>query len=325
MDEPQALICAYLLDSRGGGRALSWPDLTPGADAAQSPVWIHLERTAPEAVRWLRESASLDPLVCDALLAEETRPRAEVIGPGLLVILRGVNLNPGADPDDMVSLRMWADERRVITLRHRKVAAIHDMRDAIERADGPTHTGAFLVRLAALLIDRMQTAIDGVDDALADLEELLAAGQPSDLRQRLAAVRRQAIAFRRYIAPQREAMTRLVGAPVPWLTDRDRARLREDADRLTRYVEELDAARERAIVMHEELMARVAERMNRAMYVLSIVAGVFLPLGLITGLLGINVGGIPGSDNPVGFLVVCALLLLLALAQLWLFRRFRWI
>ena len=64
--------------------------------------------------------------------------------------------------------------------------------------------------------------------------------------------------------------------------------------------------------------------MNKTMYILSIVAGIFLPLGLLTGLLGINVGGIPGTENPWAFAIFCVLLLIIAGGQIWLFKRKKW-
>ena len=64
--------------------------------------------------------------------------------------------------------------------------------------------------------------------------------------------------------------------------------------------------------------------MNKTMYVLSIVAGIFLPLGLLTGLLGINVGGIPGTEHPLAFMLVCVLLLIIAGGLVWLFKRMKW-
>ena len=131
--------------------------------------------------------------------------------------------------------------------------------------------------------------------------------------------------MRRYIAPQREAMTRLQTEEVAWLTPLNRGRLREIADRITRYVEDLDSARERTSVTQEELAGHLAEQMNKTMYVLSLVAAVFLPLGLITGLLGINVGGMPGVENPLAFTVVCVSLSGFGVGLVLLFRRLRWL
>ena len=105
----------------------------------------------------------------------------------------------------------------------------------------------------------------------------------------------------------------------------NKARLRESADRVTRYVEDLDSARERAAVIRDELEGRLAEQMNKTMYVLSIVAAIFLPLGLLTGLLGINVGGIPGAENPLAFWEVCLLLVFVGVLQALLFWKMKWI
>tara|TARA_R110000744_G_scaffold230748_2_gene348938 strand:- start:120 stop:506 length:387 start_codon:yes stop_codon:yes gene_type:complete len=121
--------------------------------------------------------------------------------------------------------------------------------------------------------------------------------------------------------PQRDALTTLEIEDLEWLTQRDRSRIREAAERVTRLAEELDAIRDRAQVVHDQIMDNRAEAMNRSMLVLSVVAVIFLPLGFLTGLLGINVGGIPGANDPWAFLVVCGLLLLVAVLQIWLFKR----
>ncbi len=224
----------------------------------------------------------------------------------------------------MVSLRLWIDAHRIITLRFRHLMAIEDVRRDIESGTGPTSTGDFLTAIAGHLIDRMAPTIDGLDEEIDSLEETLLDNQDRDDRRMLAELRRRVISLRRYIAPQRDVMNRLSTERLASLTDLDRARLREVADRITRYVEDLDAARERAAVTQEELASRMSAQMNRTMYVLSLVAAIFLPLGLLTGLLGINVGGIPGTENKLAFAVVCVILLLIAGIQIWLFRKKRW-
>jgi zinc transporter len=100
---------------------------------------------------------------------------------------------------------------------------------------------------------------------------------------------------------------------------------RAEADRMTRYVEDLDAARERPAVTQEELGNRLSEQMNTRMYVLSIVAAIFLPLGFPTGLFGINVAGIPMAENPEGFVGTVPILLLITALQVVLFRWRRWL
>lgn len=323
MAESDGLICGYRLDVTGNGRQIDW-DLVHHWKPGQGVLWLHLNRTSEAAKHWLESQAGIDPIVCEALLAEETRPRSLMMGDGLLVILRGVNLNPGADPEDMVSLRLWVDADRIITLRFRHLMAIEDLRAEIDNGRGPQSPGEFLTLIAGQLIERMSPIIGALDDEIDALEETLLERQTEEVRGRLAVLRRRVITLRRYIAPQRDVMARLSNEHVPWLSDLDRARLREVADRVTRYVEDLDAARERAAVTQEELTSRLSAQMNRTMYVLSLVAAIFLPLGLLTGLLGINVGGIPGSENKLAFLIVCGILGVIAAIQVWLFRKKHW-
>ena len=109
------------------------------------------------------------------------------------------------------------------------------------------------------------------------------------------------------------------------ITDKLRLQLRDEADNFRRYVEDLDLARERALVIHEHLQAKISEEQNQRMFILSIVAAIFLPLSFVTGLLGMNVGGIPGSNYPQAFVITLGGMAIVSVLLFWLFRRRRWI
>lgn len=324
MSEDGGLICAYLLDGRGGGRPIGWPEI-----AAWRPqdglLWLHLDRAGLEAREWLQRESGLDPVRAGALLAEDVRPRVLCTDDALLVVLRGVNLNPGADPEDMVGIRIWLEATRIVTVRHRRVMAINDLREALTVAAGPTGAGQFLMMLSSRLIERMGPVIDDLIDEVDRLEDAVVTAHSAELRGALGSVRRQAIALRRYLAPQREVMARLTMEQTSWLRADDKAYLREVTDRTTRFVEDLDAARERASVVQEELNSRISDQMNRTMYLLTVVAAVLLPPSLITGLLGINVGGIPGTENPLSFAMVVGLIVVLAGVEIAVLRHLKWI
>jgi zinc transporter len=271
--------------------------------------------------RWVREGSGVDDVVAEAILAPETRPRCLVHGNGLLVMLRGVNLNPGADPEDMVSVRIWIAGDRIISSGLRKLISIDDLCQEIEQGTGPASQGEFLVRLGELMADRIGDVVNDVDNVVDSLENELLTAEHHELRYALSNVRRQIVALRRYLAPQRDALARLVSERSSFIDDLVRMQLRELTDRMTRYIEDLDEARDRASVTHEELLNRLAELTNRRMYLLTMIAAIFLPLSFVTGLLGINVGGIPGTNNSRGFLVVVGLLAVISAAQ-WIY--FRW-
>ena len=319
-----ALIFAYLLDGAGGGLRVDWDEINNWT-AEKGNLWIHLDYTLEQAQQWFADESGLEPVIVEALLADDTRPRCFTYASGMLIILRGVNLNPGADPDDMISIRLWVEKSRIITIRHRKVMAIDDIKNNVELGDGPLNAGDFLVQLTKGLAYRIGDVLNTVDDAVDALEDEVLEQGSFEQRGKLSSLRRQIIRLRRYLSPQREVMTRLQTEKTSILSEIDRIHLRETADRITRYVEDLDSAKDRAAVCQEELESRMGAQMNKTLYILSIITAVFLPLGLITGLLGINVGGIPGSENPFAFIFVCLLMLGIAIGQVMIFRKKSWV
>lgn len=314
---------AYLLDGRGGSSPLD-PDGVRAWKPGDGILWVLLDRFSDRAPAWLGETLGLPEVACDGLLEENTRPRLSRIGDGLLIILRGVNVNPGAEPDDMVSVRLWVDEGRVICLRGPRVYALSDLRERLAAGSGARTVGEVVVQLAEALVDRIRDVVANQQDLVDEIDEASMESSSPELRRRLRTPRRQAMTIRRYLAPQRDMVARLVSEPSALFGDRDRVRLRETADELTRQVEELDLLRERASLIQEQMAATASEQMNRTMYVLSLVAAIFLPLGLITGLLGINVGGMPGEGDARAFWIVCGLLVVLASLQYLWFRWHRW-
>ena len=324
MSEKKALVCAYLLDGNGGGEALDWAAIDAWKPE-QGLLWIHLDSTVEKAQSWLKEKSGLSALTCDSLLDRETRPRSTQTDDGLLVILRGVNCNPGAEPDDMVAIRMLFTDQRIISMRFRVVRAMQDIRNNIEANKGPCSSAEFLVMAAEKIADRMGDIVAELYDNVGSLEDSDLTADSHELQSQLADMRRTSIRLRRYIAPQRDVLARLLIDRIGWLGETDRAHLREVEERTARFVDDIDSARERATVIQEEIKNRLSEKMNKAMYLLSIVAAIFLPLGLLTGLLGINVGGIPGAEFKWAFALVTAILLLIGIVLVLWFKKIRWL
>ena len=324
MSEKNALVCAYLLDGNGGGESLDWTAID-NWNPSQGLLWIHLDSKMPETRIWLEKQSGLSQITQESLLDQETRPRDIVSDQGLLVILRGVNCNPGEDPEDMVAIRMFFAEQRIITTRYRRVMAIQDVHKAINDGKGPRSAGDFLVMVAERIANRMGDIIADLEDSVDEIEDTVLTAESHELRSKLADLRRKAISLRRYIAPQRDVLFRLVQERVSLINAVDRAHLREIAERTARFVEDIDSARDRASITQEELNNKLSEQMNRAMYTLSIMAAIFLPLGLLTGLLGINVGGIPGAEYKWAFTLVVVLLIAIAIVLLVWFKKIKWL
>jgi zinc transporter len=322
-DHSDGLVFGYILDGSGGGRALDW-DAVAAWRPEQGVLWVHFDRTGDRAEAWMRGDSGIDPAAVETLLMPAgNRPRIERYGDALLVLLRGVNLNPGDDPEDMVMVHIWIEARRVITLRRRKLRAGVRLSEALARGDGPASASRFLPVLVDLLLEPMAAVLDDLDERVDDIGRRIFTDDYATLRRQLLDLRGLAIDLRRHLSPQRDAMRRLPAEPVSWLSDEDRSFLREDAERIARFVEDLDQARERAMVFQDELASRIAERTNRTIYVLTVLSALVLPAALLTGLFGINVAGMPWIKDTAGFWIVLAGIPLLALVEYLLLRWLR--
>lgn len=318
------LVHALLLDGVGGARFLDRQALE-ACQPGQGVLWLHVDLNMEAGQVWITQQSDLDPNTIDALLAEDTRPREMVLNDGLLLILRGVNLNPGQDPEDMVAIRLWMDNQRIISACHRRLLSVQDLVGKIEVGNGPVRTGEFLADLVERLIDRIRGVVAETENLATEIEEAAIADASQERRTELAELRRQVVALRRFLAPQREALSRLHSERLSWLDDDERARLRETSNQLTRYVEDLDAVRDRAAVTQEQIESRLSEQLNRRMYILSIITAIFLPLAFLTGLLGVNLGGIPGANSELGFGIFALGLAAIGGFVAWLFLRSRWL
>jgi zinc transporter len=287
-------------------------------------VWLHVDGRLDAAPVWIEAQADIPEIAVSALRASETRPRWDQIGQGAIINLRGLGLTPEDDPDALVSMRFWAEEGRVISLSYRTPVALDTVVD--EFLAGSIHDpGDLITAFASTITGTLDPEVAELGDQLDEIEAKLEEKIARSLRRKVSRIRADAISFRRFVAPQRTALEGLALANCHWLDDHDRLHLREAADRFARMAEELEAVRERAAIVHDELTDLRGEQMDARALLLSIVALIFLPLTFITGLLGMNVKGIPYAEESWSFWGVVGFCVFVGLSVLGWFVRARWV
>lgn len=321
------LVHALVLDGNGGARQMARTELDQLQLQPHESLWLHWDRSHPQTHAWLRNDSGLSEFSCNLLLEENTRPRLlSLPDQQLLLFLRGVNLNPGAEPEDMVSVRIFAAAQQVISLRLRPLRATEELIGKLLEGRGPKTASELILTLSQLLTDKIQDLVGDLTETVDEEEERNDADECYNPDHgALLQVRRRAAGLRRFLAPQRDIFGQLSRSRLTWFVDDDVDYWNELNNSMTRYLEELELTRERLGLLLDAEDRRLNERMNRTMYRFGIITGIFLPMSFLTGLLGINVGGIPGADNPYGFLTACGLIVALAVGQWWLFRRLRWL
>ena len=318
-------IAAHDILPDGTTRPVEDPWPAPGAGPGAAWRWRHCNRADPAFVAWATEN--LPAAVRLALTEADSRPRCDTLGEGLVVALRGINLNPGETGEDMVALRAWVAPGLVVTTRLRRIVALDDLHADVAADRAPPSPGAFLVRLTDVLLRRIEEVAANREERTDTVEEMLLDDEPDRIgagETEIARLARSGLKLRRHIAPQRAALARMARTESALIADGDRAILQHLSRRAERLVEELDMIRDRLAALRGHVDSLNAARIGRNGFVLSVVAAIFLPLGFVTSLLGVNLGGMPGTNHPWGFWILACALAAAGLGLWLLFRRMKW-
>ncbi|WP_349919895.1 zinc transporter ZntB [Aeromonas veronii] len=316
---PNDVIYGLTLDGKGGMQPLAVGSEIPAAE----PSWLHLDYGNPEAARWLLQTPLINEVVRESLLGQSNRPKLVRMGETVLLILRGINHNKDHRPEEMVALRIYITPDLILSSRRRPLLSERDVFEQLKLGGGADSPADWLVEICDALTDRAGEFVEELHDQILELEEqvLLRDLPPNG---RLARIRKQLIMIRRYLSPQRDLVARLANEKISWLDEDDRRRLLDIADRLRRWLDDLDAGVARTAVLADEINNLMAEATNRRAYQMSVMALLFLPASFLTGLFGINLGGMPGAESPAAFWIFSGSLLALAVGLgVWLKHR-RW-
>ncbi len=309
-----------LLLSGGVARAV---DLATARNSTDHDLmWLHID-AGSSAQATLAMLDWLPPAVVAALTAVETRPRCDSIDDGILLNLRVPAAGPVDHNDVLVSVRAWIMPKTLISVSLRPSPVVARARAAM--LAGNIHdVGDAMIALISDAAGELDEEIAGLGDRLDALEEAVAPDAPPGMRRKVTRLRAEAIRYRRFIQPQRQAVERLSQYDHGCFDDDERLALRNAADRFARMAEELEAVRERAAVVTDELTDMRSERLDARSLQVAIVALIFLPITFITGLLGMNVAGIPFAQEPWAFWGVLAFCVVIALAVAGWFIIQRW-
>jgi len=295
--DPTAL-CAF--DIFPDGTARKAPNLatTPAAGAAYR--WLHFDLASSHLDTW-----------------------AEAHEDGIIATLRGINMNEGDEAADMVSLRVWMTPTLVLTVRRQRNFLMNELQDQMATDDAPPTPARMIARVIELLLGRVEEATFDLED-VADKMETTVYEQDAMHVQGLAPLRRSVIKLRRHVGPLRDALDGLAQVQTPIIPPLLGLRFRDSANRAARALEELNEVRDRLTTLSDHLDIAQSVKLSRNGYRLSVAATIFLPLGLITGIFGVNLGGMPGMDWPYAFHAMLAGMVVFGLGLYAIMRWTKW-
>lgn len=320
------LLCGFRFTPAEGGRSI---ELSEALDFLAAPatgdgdfIWLHFDLTDASAQSWMQGNLGLAPEFFEALRQGSRSTRIEDAQDNLIAVVNDVAYEFAFDPSEIASLWMSVGERLAVSARAHPLRSIDRLREAVKQG---ARFNTSMDLLNHLLKDQGDVLVRIVREAtlkVDSIEDSLLRGRLKEQRSELGKLRRVLVRLQRLLAPEPGAMFRLLRQPPPWIAEHDLDELRQATEEFSLVLRDLSALQERIKLLQEEIAAQVSEQTNRSLFTLTMVTVLALPINITTGFFGMNVGGIPLSDHPHGFLAVVILVSLFAAIAGWAaFRR----
>jgi zinc transporter len=288
-------------------------------------TWVDLDIRDGDTTGWIERESGLSKEVAQRLLERNELSRREIMDGGLLICFHTQKISARAGETGSISLRIWIEKDRVITVRSESLPACEALHSAAAEGSGSWAPFEILAFLTSSNLRLMEELISDALVHIGDLEDEVLAAEEDSVSEALDELRRKTIRARRHLVILRNLLVFITSDQSLALSKGEQRALEAATNHVRNYLDCLEDCHERAHLLQDQVEARMAARLNRITYNLTIVATVFLPLGFLTGLLGMNVAGIPDEHNPWGFFIVCVVMIVIAGGS-WLFFRWRrWI
>lgn len=298
-------MSVVVFDGKGDATRLAEEQETQAhAVPAKGFVLVTGNSRAPEFRQWVAEQVSEPD--AELMFSGANKSRCIILDDKALLLLS----LPGTgevDASGRQFMGIWLEAKRVIITSELRILDVLNIDRWQKSHHAPVSPADLVARLGLRSADRVEPIIEKLGDGLDAIEEQLFARSIVDSRRKLTHVRHRMIALRRLIWPQRDVLNTLEIEDLSFFTARDRTRLRESSSRLERLGNELQVLSERAVLVHEQIIDTRAEQMNKTMLVLTAFTVILMPMTVISGLLGMNVVGIPFASEPWSFWAVIGL------------------
>lgn len=305
------LICGWHFTPGHAGRALG--STAEARELMQAPVgegfvWLHMNLSHSASVRWLRQHAALEENFFEALADGSRSARIERDGDALFAVLNDVTFDFGFEAQEVETLWLHVGPRLVVSARRRPLKSVDRLRTEVRAGAVLDNSVDLLDHLLHDQADELQRILRRAADRLDDVEDAVLAGRYREHGTELARLRRLMVRLQRLLTPEPGALARVLARPPGWLSPADMHQLTQANEEFTLVLRDIAALQDRIKLLQDESASLVAQENNRSLFMLTMVTVLALPINLVSGLFGMNVGGIPLAEDGAGFWIMATLI-----------------
>ena len=290
----------------------------PGPGVPDEFLWLHFSISHSDSELWLRRYLNLPDTFYECLRSDIDSTHLVQDGDSLVAHIHDVLLDFTFDASAVTTTSLCIKPRVLVSARRRPFRSVDELRKTVQAGQifrSPIELLSHLLRdQASVLFEIVRRSTKRMDP----MEDRLLAKRISVSRSELGSLRRMLVRLQRVLAPEPAAFFRLLNRPPDWMTGAELQNLQQAAEKFSTAISETSALVERVKQLQEELAALVDAQTSRTLFVLTLVTVLALPINLVAGLFGMNVGCIPLAQHPYGFfLVLSPLLVLTAFLAYW--------
>ena len=291
-------------------------------------VWVDIDSPTPDEARILSEVFHFHELAVEDALMEVHHPKIESYGDYLYLILHGIDFRASEHCFSTKDVDFFLGAQYLVTVHggvSRSIDKVSEVCTKDERilGEGP---GVLMYRIIDTMVDNYRPEIEKLEERLDEIENEVFEKPHAGLARRILDFKRDISSLRQVVLPQRDAVGRLARREFPLISEQLSYRFRDIHDHLVRLSDEAMFFQDRITSILDAHLSAVSNQLNQVMKVLTIIATLFMPLTVLTGMYGMNVPlpHLPGGEGAQFWWI---LLIMLAMSGLMLayFRRKRWI
>ncbi|GAB2182557.1 magnesium/cobalt transporter CorA [Denitratisoma sp. agr-D3] len=296
---------------------------------AHPVLWLNVHGLhQPEVLTEIGQRFKLHPLVLEDILNTDQRPKVDDYGDYLFIVSRFFEYD--ADnltvSSEQVSLVLGKDF--VLTFQERPTGNFAPIRERLRQNRGlvrQQQADYLTYALLDVVVDRYFVVLEQIGERTEQLEDELMQKATPTVLQTLHQLKRETLTLRRAVWPLREVISQLCRNDGHAFQATTLPYLRDVYDHTVHVLESLEAIRDLIAGMLDIYLSSVSNRLNQEVRALTVVAIIFMPATLISGIFGMNFHTMPLLDNPVGFYLALGFMAVIAGSLSLVFWRRRWL
>jgi magnesium transporter len=299
--------------------------IKPGSGVS---VWVDLDRPTPEEGRILNDVFHFHEFAIEDALSESHHPKIESYDDYLYLILHGIDFSASEHCFRTKDIDFFLGAQFLVTVHpgvSRSIGKVGSAcgRDARILGEGP---GMLLYRIVDTMVDNYRPEVEKLGERLDELENEVFERPNAQLARRILNFKKDISSLRQVVLPQRDAVGRLARREFPLISEPLAYGFRDIHDHLVRLSDEAMFFQDRITSILDAHLSAVSNQLNQVMKVLTIIATLFMPLTVFTGMYGMNVPlpHLPGGEGAQ-FWWILGIMLVMSGGMVLYFRRKNWI